>query len=540
MTRALLVAAWAVPLALLAACLSTRVRARMPGWLWLAPLPGLAAALLACDAPPLVFDDAGLRLTLDLDPASATLLGVAALLWTGAGVYARHYLASDPRGARFAEWWLPTLAGSLGVFLAADLFTFYVAYALVSLPAWGLVAHDDTTRSQRAGALYLALAVVGEICLLLGFALLAAAAPGDTLAARDVVGALATAPARHFALAFLLVGFGLKIGLVPLHVWMPLAYSAAPHPAAAVLSGAAVKAGVIGLLRFLPFEVALPGWGGALAAAGLFSAFYGVAVGVTQRNPKAVLAYSSVSQMGGIAAILGMGLAAGDASAVPAASLTAAHHVLVKGALFLALGVAAVGGSRLAVLAPAAVLSLALAGLPLTGGSAAKLAAKAPLGDGLVGTLGSLAAAGTALLMLHFVARLAAEARAAPRGAAPMGLVAPWLLVAAAALAVPWGLAAPLAGVDLPDTLAPGALIDAVWPIALGAALAFGLQRLGARLPRVPEGDVLALGTRAARAGRAAADVLERVDRRLREWPVAGLSLLALAVALFAAMLGAS
>jgi formate hydrogenlyase subunit 3/multisubunit Na+/H+ antiporter MnhD subunit len=96
-----------------------------------------------------------------------------------------------------------------------------------------------------------------------------------------------------------------------------------------------VKAGVIGLIRFLPFDSELPGWGEALAAAGLFSAFYGVAVGITQPNPKAVLAYSSVSQMGLLAAVLGMGVAAGDSGVPHAAAFYATNHILVKGGLFL-------------------------------------------------------------------------------------------------------------------------------------------------------------------------------------------------------------
>src|SRR5277367_4082030 len=141
---------------------------------------------------------------------------------------------------------------------------------------------------------------------------------------------------RDASLALLILGFGLKIGLVPGHVWMPLAYPAAPTPAAAVLSGAAVKAGVIGLIRFLPLGVPMPAWGEALAAVGMFSAFYGVVVGITQDNPRTILAYSSVSQMGLLAAVLGMGWAAGDdASAGLGASFSAAHHILVKGGLFL-------------------------------------------------------------------------------------------------------------------------------------------------------------------------------------------------------------
>jgi formate hydrogenlyase subunit 3/multisubunit Na+/H+ antiporter MnhD subunit len=146
----------------------------------------------------------------------------------------------------------------------------------------------------------------------MAFVFMAQATPDGSLAIRDTVAALPGSPRRDAMLALLILGFGLKIGLVPLHVWMPLVYTAAPIPAAAVLSGAAVKAGLIGFIRFLPLGVAMPRWGEALAVAGIFSAFYGVLVGITQQNPKTVLAYSSISQMGLLAAALGIGLAAGD------------------------------------------------------------------------------------------------------------------------------------------------------------------------------------------------------------------------------------
>ena len=126
----------------------------------------------------------------------------------------------------------------------------------------------------------------------------------------------------------------MKIALAPLHGWMPLTYTAAPIPAAAVLSGAAVKAGVIGLDRFLPLGAALQG-GEALTWIGFISAFYGVAIGVTQRNPKTTLAYSSMSQMGVIAAALGMALASADQAAAADVAFYAVNHVLVKAALFL-------------------------------------------------------------------------------------------------------------------------------------------------------------------------------------------------------------
>jgi formate hydrogenlyase subunit 3/multisubunit Na+/H+ antiporter MnhD subunit len=350
----------------------------MPSLLALAPLPALAAALLTSPGTMLVLPEPPFRMTLALDAPGAMLLGVSALLWIAAGAYASTHLRADPNAGRFAEWWLLTLAGNIGVFVAADLVSFYLTYSVVSLAAWGLVVHDGTPASRRAGIIYVALAVLGEAFLLMAFVFMAAATSDGSLLIRDALAALPSSPWRGAALVLLMLGFGLKIGLVPGHVWMPLAYTAAPIPAAAVLSGAGVKAGVIGFIRFLPLEVAMPQWGETLAAAGLFSAFYGVAVGITQRNPKTVLAYSSISQMGLLAAALGMGLAAGDAGAGLGASFSAAHHVLVKGGLFLAIGLAALAGARLApVLIPAAVLALGLGGLPLTGGALAKLAVKA-------------------------------------------------------------------------------------------------------------------------------------------------------------------
>ena len=534
----LLGVALGLPLAMLLACLSPRLKARMPAMLALAPVPALAAALLASggmlELPPTLL---GLRLALDVP--GAMLVGVAALLWIAVGLYASVWLRGRPDGGRFALWWLATLTGSIGVFMAADLVSFYLVFSLVSLAAYGLIVDDGTPRARRYGLIYVALAVLGEAFLLMAFVLLAQATRGDSLLIRDAVAALPASPWRDATLALLILGFGVKIGLVPFHVWMPLAYRAAPIPAAAVLSGAAVKAGVIGLIRFLPLDTALSGWGEALAAAGLFSAFYGVAIGITQSNPKTVLAFSSVSQMGVIAAVLGMGLAAGDGGVLMAVAFYAAHHTLVKGALFLAVGVAQTTNARRLwpVLLPAAVLAVGLGGLPLTGGALAKLVVKAPLGEGIVGLLATLSSAGTALLMMHFLRRLAATSVHDAQAAATR-LTLPWLAMAFASVAVPWALYLAVMGGTFADALAPAALWSAVWPVLLGGALAVGLWRWGGSLPEVPEGDVVVLVAEDAKGlARATGSMLERLDGMLRQWPVAGVSLLAVAVVLAALML---
>ncbi|MFO1026287.1 MAG: complex I subunit 5 family protein [Acetobacteraceae bacterium] len=526
-----------VPLAMLLLCLSRDLRYRMVTWLPLAAIPGLGAALFASDTslalPPVL-----LRLRLALDVPGAVLLGVAALLWIGGGVYAMGWLRGDPRRGRIAVWWLLTLTGSLGVFIAADLVSFYLLFSMVSLAAYGLVIEGETPDAQRVGLIYVALAVFGEALLLIGFVMLAVTTPGDGLI-RDVVAGLRDSSRPNAILALIILGFGVKLGMVPFHVWMPVTYRTAPIPAAAVMSGAAVKAGVIGLIRFLPLGATMPVWGQVLAILGFVSAFYGVAIGIRQANPRMVLAYSSVSQMGVLMAVFGMGLATGDAGVALAAAFYGAHHILVKGGLFLGVGLAPLAGAPRVgpVLVPAAIMALGLAGLPLTGGFLAKLAIKPLLGDGVAGTLGALSSAATALLMTHFLFRVAALPSVASGRAVPIALRGPWLLTALASVLVPWVLYPAVLGGSLPYALSPAALLGAIWPVLAGAAAGVALQRWCRRMIPVREGDlIIPASIGAGKVVLAIGAAIGRVDTVLRQWPVAVTSLLVVALALAAFM----
>ncbi len=338
----LLAATLAAPVALLAACLSRQLRPLALSLQGLAPIPGLAAAIFVLLDGPVGLDVPQIRLSLWLDAPGALMLAASALLWivVSAGVFADRKAAHDER---FAVSWLLTMIGSLGVFIAADLLSFYLVYALVSIPAYGMIVTDAQADTKRVGAIYMAFAILGEAFLLLAFAMLSAGAPGGGVRIDEVMAALPASPWRDAAIALIVAGFGMKMGLVPLNGWMPLSYATGPIPAAAVLSGAGVKAGVIGLIRFLPLGATLPGWGDALMIVGFVSAFYGAAVGLTQQNPRAVLGYSSISQMGVIAAALGAALASGDPGAPTKIAFYAANHVLVKGALFLTIGAFAAG-----------------------------------------------------------------------------------------------------------------------------------------------------------------------------------------------------
>jgi hypothetical protein len=217
-----------------------------------------------------------------------------------------------------------------------------------------------------------------------------------------------------------------------------------------------------------------------------------------------------------------------------AAAFYAAHHVLAKGALFLAVAVVAATGAgrRWQVLLPAAVLSLGFGGLPLTGGFLAKLAVKDMLGYGIVGLLATLSGAGSTLLMLHLLQGLWLAAPSKRTAAAAAGLALPWLAMALAAVALPWTLFL-ATGIGSPvEALAPAALWAALWPVLLGVALALLLRRWADHVPQVPEGDVMVLVERAARAGTALGAPLARAEIVLQRWPVAGVALLALVLVL--------
>jgi formate hydrogenlyase subunit 3/multisubunit Na+/H+ antiporter MnhD subunit len=527
----LLAIALAAPLVALLACVSARLQALRPALLVIAPAPALVAAVLSADSGPLVIDQLLFPAVFVLDAPGALLLGVSALLWIAAGVYAVAVLRDEAATVWFYSCWLLTLLGSVGVFMAADVVSFYLAFALVSLPAYGLIL-DRRGGNDAAGRLYVSVALLGEAFLIVAFVALALGAPDHSLLISDGVAALANSPWRDVAFGLLIAGFGAKIGLIPLHVWMPSTYRAASLPASAVLAGAAVNAGVIGLIRFFPWGVAIPGWGEALVALGLFGAFYGVAIGLTQRHAKSILAYSSISQMGLVAATLGQGLVTGNAIAAQGAALYAAHHGLAKGGLFLAIGVVVSrGAGRFAWTAPVtALLALSLAGLPPTGGAVAKLAIKAPLGDGLVSALSVASAIATTMLMLHFV-RSVLTIPARPAEASTLGRLGPWLVVTLASVAIPTIY-------FLVTTHGDYALLDGhllwefLWPVIVGAVLALLSQRWIDRAPQTPEGDMVVVLRQASRPVELAGRSAERIDSVLRQWPVAAAAVLAIAVTL--------
>jgi len=526
MNSLLLVASLAIPFAWLAAFALPNLRGRALSTLWLAPAPALAAGLVGLGTgPPIEWTASSTGPSLSLDRSGALLLVSAALLWM---MVSLPLFRSERPNDRMGLCWLMTMVGNLGVFVAGDLVSFYCLYALASIPAFGLFAFSPDGQSRRAGAVYMAFTILGEAVLLLAFAMLVASEPHGSLRIHDVMASLAASPWRGAVLALVIAGFGMKIGTVPFNGWMPLTYTASPTAVAMVLSGAGVNAGVIGLLRFLPLGDALPVAGSALMGLGFVTAFYGVLVGLTQRQPSTVLAYSSISQMGLIAAACGAALGQPDLLNSDAIAFYAANHLFVKAALFLTVSLWAIPGINSSrfhfVLAGA--LALGLAGLPPTGGYLAKLALKPGFASGVTASLATLSSIGSALLMTHFVMCL--EGTRATE-AAPAGLLRNWLAVAAGAMLVPWALYG-LAGEAMSKAFGLSNLVDATWPVAVGLALAFVRRRAHWSLPDWPEGDTIGLWEagfgRVMRGG----PPVERLEARSRQWPASSLALVIIAL----------
>ena len=286
---------------LLALALLWRWPDRAAPWLWLSCLP----ALLASFWPPAALEPAilcpGATWGAE-DMLARAWLAFTALLWGCASVYAGADLVGDRHRLRFWCCWLLSLCGNLLLIIAQDAGSFYVGFSLMSLTAYGLIVHQRGPAPRQAGRLYLQLAILGEMLIFAGMMLRIHEADGAF--------ALATwqgVPTGWLTASVLLIGFGLKAGFWPLHVWLPLAHPAAPAAASAVLSGAMIKAGILGLWRFLPEQdPVLQSWALTLLAIGSISAFYGVALGLLQSRAKAALAYSSVSQIGYLLVVLAL------------------------------------------------------------------------------------------------------------------------------------------------------------------------------------------------------------------------------------------
>jgi len=479
-----------------------------------------------------------LDLRLGVDAVATPLIILCAVAWGLAGWFA----AGRVRRDRILFWsgWLVSLAGIALALLAQDLAGFYAGYATLSLASWLLIIHARSGEAWRAGRIYLIMALLGEMAAFAG--MMGIASQAGNVALAELAAAVNLDSGWRW---LILAGFGVKMGIVPLHLWLPLAHPVAPVPASAILSGVIVKAGLLGWLRLVPpASEGAAALGPALLSLGIFTAFAGVLVGLTQRRVKVVLAYSTISQMGLVLAAYAAMLMVPETANVllPWLGVMVLHHGLNKASLFLACGCAPGRSTLRAVLV--VLPALAISAAPLTTGMLAKTGLKAAFHEAGLAEVWilvlSLSSTATALLLWHFWRLVRTE-----RGyktAHPA-----WIAMTLAGLVVPWGWAL-WHGLD-PHLLT--GLWPSLWPLAIAAGLVWLKAGLAPGwMPSLPAGDLVvwlerfveAMGRQLARLANASAGSLPNLypvhvrmtrallwtERKITSLPVAGFLILGL------------
>lgn len=276
-------------------------------------------------------------LSFRIDWLSVILVTIASAIWLLVTIYSFDYLKPSHHINRYHSFTLISYGSILGTLLAGDLLTLFLFFELLSFASYGLVIHEGDEKAMRAGFLYLIMTIGGGLAILFGVLAVYFLTGSVTMTAE---GFLADSSILSL-LAFLgfLIGFGMKAGMFPLHVWLPEAHPVAPSPASALLSGIMLKVGAFGLLRII-FNVyqyrflAEIGWIKILLYGAILTILLGSVFAIMQKNLKRRLAYSSVAQMGYI--LLGMGLLSEQAMIGDVFHIFT--HAIMKSCLFLVSG----------------------------------------------------------------------------------------------------------------------------------------------------------------------------------------------------------
>ncbi|MFT6915307.1 MAG: hydrogenase-4 component B [Motiliproteus sp.] len=397
----LLLSAWLSPLMVLLLTLRKDSGVLLP----LAALPALVTALMVPAGSQVEIPWLLLGTRLGVGEYGALWLFFSALLWLVAACYTHLWIDRQVDSGRFRLFFLLAMSGNFGVILAQDLVSFYLGFTVMGVSAYGLVVHGGKPEQRRAGRVYLWMTLVGELALFAALVMIYQRTGSLSPSPEQLAGA------GHVEIATLVLAFGIKAGVLGVHFWLPLAHPAAPVPASAVLSGAMIKTALIGWINFLPLgQEALPLWGILMMVLGCAASLFAVPAGLMQRDPKVLLAYSSIGKMGTMVAVIGLALLQPSLSEelILAVVFYTAHHGLAKGALFIGVGLVKGATSRVGFLL-LALPALAMVGAPFTSGAAAKGLLKESLnqvdplwGSLLLGVM-LLATLGTTLLMARFM-----------------------------------------------------------------------------------------------------------------------------------------
>ena len=266
---------------------------------------------------------------------------LAVFMWAMCSLASKRYFLHHKNTNRYYFFWLVTLGATIGVFLSADLVTAFLFFEIMSFASYVFVAQEETKEALRAAETYLAIAVIGGLVALMGMFMLYRSAGSVNFA--EIASALKNNMTawEYTAGALILVGFGAKAGVFPLHIWLPKAHPVAPAPASAVLSGMLTKAGVYGVI-FVCCKIyaGLVPAGIVMMILAMITMVVGAVLALFSVDLKRTLACSSVSQIGfiltGISMVI---LTPKESLAMGGAFLHMVNHSLFKLVLFLCAGV---------------------------------------------------------------------------------------------------------------------------------------------------------------------------------------------------------
>ena len=245
-----------------------------------------------------------------LDALASFFLVVVNLGGAAASLYGLGYGHHDPAPHRVLPFFPAFLAGMNLVVLADDAFSYLLCWEFMSLASWALVmAHHRETGNAKAGYVYLVMASFGTLALLLAFGLLAGPAGDYGFAA--IRATQHTPYVATLVLILMLLGAGSKAGLVPLHVWLPLAHPAAPSHVSALMSGVMTKVAIYGFIRVVFDLLGPPTWSASVIVLflGGITAVMGILYAMMEKDLKRLLAYSTIENVGIIFVSLGLALA---------------------------------------------------------------------------------------------------------------------------------------------------------------------------------------------------------------------------------------
>jgi hydrogenase-4 component B len=266
---------------------------------------------------------------------------LAVFMWTMCSLASKRYFLHHENTNRYYFFWLVTLGATVGVFMSEDLITAFLFFEIMSFASYVFVAQEETEGALRAATTYLAIAVIGGLAALMGMFMLYRSAGSVNF--EEIASALKNNMKAwdYTAGAMILIGFGAKAGVFPLHIWLPKAHPVAPAPASAVLSGMLTKAGVYGVIFVCCRLYAGNHTAGlVLTVLAMFTMVTGAVLALFSVDLKRTLACSSVSQIGFILTGISMTvLGPENTLASGGAFLHMVNHSLFKLILFLCAGI---------------------------------------------------------------------------------------------------------------------------------------------------------------------------------------------------------